>query len=357
MGSEFINVEMLPALHGDSIVVEYGNGRLTRRLLIDGGPIGAFGALQERVRETDFELIVLSHVDGDHIEGLVRLFAEPQPWCFKVKDVWFNGWRHIKEPEQRLGPQQGEYFSALLSRRLKANSWNRAFKGGAVVVRGDRTLPRHTLNDGLGMVITLLSPTPEKLVAMRKAWEKALVDIDPGDLETAWELLTKSKRLVPKGGLLAARPDLSWVVEKQWKPDDAAANGSSIAFLAEFGGKNCLFLADAHPDAVCSSLKRLLGQRGIDRLKVDAVKVSHHGSAGNTSDELLDLIESPRFLVSTNGAKFHHPADEAIQRIISQSTSPSPTIYFNYRTRETGKWKSSHALYNPNESSPFVIEL
>ncbi|MFP5462716.1 MAG: hypothetical protein ACLGII_14300 [Gammaproteobacteria bacterium] len=45
MAGEFFRIEMLPALHGDCLVVEWGDERRTRRMLIDGGPIGAFGAL------------------------------------------------------------------------------------------------------------------------------------------------------------------------------------------------------------------------------------------------------------------------------------------------------------------------
>ena len=100
MAGEFMRIEMLPALHGDCLVVEYGDAKRTRRLLIDGGPIGAWPALQARVAalpagDRRFELVVMSHVDTDHVEGLVRLFAPPPPWPFVVDQVWFNGWRHL----------------------------------------------------------------------------------------------------------------------------------------------------------------------------------------------------------------------------------------------------------------------
>ncbi len=315
MPDKFMRVEMLPALHGDCLFVEYGDARRTRRMLIDGGPIGAFGALQARLEalpagDRRFELMVLSHVDTDHIDGLVRLFANPKPWPFVVKDVWFNGWRHLEQAHGLLGGKQGEYFSALLQRRLDDDAWNGAFGGDAVVVRDDAALPERTLAGD--MKLTLLSPTVPKLDKMRDAWRKDIGDaIEPGDLDAAWELLAKQKRYLPGQGLLGSTPELDALLAKQSRPDNAAANGSSIAFLAEFADKSCLFLADAHPDAVCASLKRLLEQRGLERLAVDAVKVSHHGSKGNTSDELMSLIESPRFLFSTNGAQFGHPDQEA----------------------------------------------
>ena len=172
MPDKFMRIEMLPALHGDCLFVEYGDAKRTRRLLIDGGPIGAFAALQDRMDalppgDRRFELMVLSHVDTDHIEGIVRLFANPKPWPFVVKDVWFNGWRHLEQAHGLLGGRQGEFFSALLARRLDDGCWNGAFNGDAVVVGEDAALPERLLAGG--MKLTLLSPTVAKLNKMRDA--------------------------------------------------------------------------------------------------------------------------------------------------------------------------------------------
>lgn len=369
MPDKFMRVEMLPALHGDCLFVEYGDATRTRRLLIDGGPISAYGALQDRMEalpagDRRFELIVLSHVDTDHIDGLVRLFANPKPWPFVVKDVWFNGWRHLEQAHGLLGGKQGEYFSALLSRRLEDGIWNGAFDGDAVVVRDDEALPERMLAGN--MKLTLLSPTVPKLAKMRNAWRKDIGDaIEPGDLDAAWELLAKQKRYLPGQGLLGSTPGLDALLAKQSRPDNAAANGSSIAFLAEFAGKSCLFLADAHADAVCASLKRLLAQRGLERLAVDAVKVSHHGSKGNTTDELMSLIESPRFLFSTNGAQFGHPDQEAVRRVIGRSTQVKTELFFNYLTDRNREWEASGlqqqlnyaATYAVGEDTPLVVHL
>lgn len=369
MTDKFMRVEMLPALHGDCLLVEYGDAGRTRRLLVDGGPIGAYGELEARLSalpagDRRFELIVLSHVDTDHIDGLVRLFANPRPWPFVVKDVWFNGWRHLDEAHGLLGGKQGEYFSALLARRLDDGCWNGAFDGKAVVVHDNEALPERSLAGD--MTLTLLSPTIPKLAKMRDAWRKDIGDvIEPGDLDAAWELLARQKRYLPGQGLLGSTPELDKLLEKQSRPDNAAANGSSIAFLAEFAGKSCLFLADAHPDAVCASLRRLLQARGLSRLVVDAVKVSHHGSKGNTTDELMSLIESPRFLFSTNGAQFGHPDREAVQRVIARSTRTEPTLYFNYVTERNREWKSCDlqrqlkfgVVYGKSETEPLVVDL
>ncbi|HMN21026.1 MAG TPA: hypothetical protein PKA16_06505 [Ottowia sp.] len=369
MAKPFLRVEMLPALHGDCLLVEWGDGRRTRRMLIDGGPIGAFKNLQARLAalpdgDRGFELMVLTHVDTDHIDGLVRLFAQPKPWPFVVDDVWFNGWHHLQEAHGMLGGKQGEYFSALLDRRLGPGGWNRAFGGKVVVVPQTGELP--TVRLAGGMTLTLLSPTPQKLSDMRAAWEKQLGDsMKPGELDAAWELLAGQKRYLPTEGLLGTTPELEALLEQQSRPDNAKANGSSIAFLAECAGKSCLFLADAHPDAVCASLQRLLAARGLERLAVDAVKVAHHGSKSNTTDALMALIESPRFLFSSNGAQFQHPDREAVQRVIARSVHPRPRLYFNYASDFNREWRSSklqreldyRATYARGDDAPLVVRL
>lgn len=365
----FLRIRMLPALHGDCLWIEYGSGRRVRRVLVDGGPIGAWGALEAQVAsmpagDRRIELVVLTHVDTDHVDGLVRLFAEAPPWTFTVRDVWFNGWRHLEPAHGLLGGRQGEFFSALLARRLDGDRWNGAFGGGPVVVPDDGPLPSVELPGGL--VLTLLSPTPSKLERMRKAWKKDMRDFDAGDLEAAWQVLAGRRKYLPSDGLLGSTPELDALLEKQSRPDQAAANGASIAFLAEHrdSGASCLFLADAHPDAVCASLRRLLDERGERVLRVDAVKVAHHGSKANTTDELMSLVHAPRFLVSTNGGVFRHPDREALQRIVARSQVQPPVLVFNYRCATNEAWGDADLqrelgfeAFFPDGDDGIVVEL
>lgn len=365
--SQFLQIEMLRAAHGDGLWIEYGSDTRTRRILIDGGPIGAYEALDAKINALEpgsngFEAVILTHVDTDHVDGLVRLFAHKKSaWKFTTKDVWFNGWKHLID--DNLGGNQGEFFSALIVDRLGETKWNKAFHGERIVVPDDGELPSVKLADNF--VVTLLSPTPAKLAKMKKAWEKDVKSFKPGDLEAAWDALAKQKKYLPDKTLLGSTPELDRELEKQAKPDNAAANGSSIAFLAEFGGMSALFLGDAHPDAVSQSIERLLEQRGESRLVVDAVKVAHHGSKANIDDRFLSLIESPNFLISTNGAQFEHPDREAIERIIARSVVQPPTLWFNYRSAFNEMWDDDarraelgyETVYNDEEDGPLVIRF
>ena len=100
--------------------------------------------------------------------------------------------------------------------------------------------------------------------------------------------------------------------------DSSTANGSSIAFLAKFAGKSCMFLADAHMKVVCASLRRL-GATPANPLHVDAVKMAHHGSRNNITKEFFELVDAKHWLISSNGDKFSHPDKEAMQAVIQGS--------------------------------------
>ena len=61
-------------------------------------------------------------------------------------------------------------------------------------------------------------------------------------------------------------------------------NGSGIVVVAEYDNKTCLLAADAFPSKIAAGLKRF--RSGVQRCSFDAVKVPHHGSHHNNSNEL-----------------------------------------------------------------------
>jgi hypothetical protein len=341
MPGPFYRIEMLPARNGDALLVEYGNAR-TRRLLIDGGPLYAFPELQKRLNalpdgDHRVELLVITHVDTDHVEGIIRLLAMPEAkWPIVPQEIWFNGWRHLEE-SRVLGGREGELVSALIARRA-GDRWNKSFGGHAARVQS-AVGERITLEDG--MVVTMLSPDADALEALLEDWRENATEweIGPGDLDKAWAQLVAEDKFHPNSELTLGPGDLTAKLRKLLKgKDDAKANGSSIAFIGEFGGKSCLFLGDAHMRVVCASLKRL-GATKDRPIRVDAVKMSHHGSKNNITLQFFELIDAQNYLVSSNGDRFKHPDYDAIEAVI-QGSRRTPTLWFNYRSKFTEVWEA-----------------
>jgi beta-lactamase superfamily II metal-dependent hydrolase len=331
-------IHMLPAAHGDCLLIEYGSKSHVHRLLIDGGVAPTYNTLRERLlaipdEERLFELLVVSHVDADHIEGIVKMLTD-KTLDFRVHDVWFNGWQHLTEGQPAdFGGVQGEYLGAMIQKRKLL--WNHARGGGAIYVPDEGPLPVFELRGGLKL--TLLSPTLETMWRMADAWEKEVqkAGLDPNHPKEALKLMqTKGKKLIAH--FSDEGPDIEELAADAFKGDSAPANGSSIAFLAEHEGKSVIFAADAYGDVLAASIDRLLEERGLEVLEVDAFKLPHHGSKANVSPSVLERVSARHMLVSTSGAQFEHPDPEAIARVIQRGGQPHFT--FNYRSEENEIW-------------------
>jgi hypothetical protein len=351
--SKVFRVRLLPALHGDCIWIEYGDEGAISRVLIDGGPVGAYPALRAEIErlppeQRTFELMVVTHIDADHIDGIVKLMRHPELGA-KFKEVWFNGWPQLAtlptlapvtegaEDEGR-GPVSGSYLDHLLIR--DGGACNARFRKRAVCVADDGALPRIRLEGGLEL--TLLSPTVEKLRGLRSTWYQAFrkLDAEPGDQDFIQSKLEKDKRFRGDEDAAPAVPmGLDEAAALAADLDNAVANGSSIAFVAEYAGQRCALLGDAHAPLIEKSFRRMAAARGEPKLRLAAVKVSHHGSKGNTTPGLVRAIDCRNYLVSTDGSIFHHPDEEAIRCVIANA---KPTqLFFNYQSERTIGWGSS----------------
>jgi hypothetical protein len=337
-------IEMLPAECGDCFWIEYGNPDAVRRLLIDGGTCPTYEALHNRIEalppdDRIFELLVVTHIDADHIDGIVRLLQNRQLGAH-FNDIWFNGWRHVNGLlDETLGPIQGEYLSAQIAHKMLP--WNEAFGNQAVVVQSDLRLPRIQLAGEL--VLTLLSPTYDKLKRLRDAWEEVVTEVekdypDPDSTADWFRRLDLDSRYRSDDFLGdTPRPDVARLLEEQFTPDSSATNGSSIAFLLEFQGTCCLFGGDAHSTVLENSVRTYLAEEGLSVLRLDMLKVPHHGSKANISMGMLRLLQCKQFLISTNGQRFNHPDPEAIARIVAHSDFDKDLV-FNYDVEHTRIW-------------------
>lgn len=328
-------IEMLPANEGDALWIEYGDPNSPHHILIDGGYKSTYRIIRDRLKadaRIRFDLFVLTHIDRDHIAGAIPLIRDDVFDRKRVNDIWFNGYKHLGDV---MGVEQAEFFTrSLMDKKLP---WNEAFGGGAVIADPGgqpKVLPG-------GMKITLLSPNRAQLRNLLRDWDEELKSIlkdsDASSLEEHLDKVPGRMQPdvlgVPKVSRLAARP---------FETDTKSPNGSSIAFLAEFDDdghqKRVIFTGDAFSSVIEESINELLKKHGASRLRLDALKVSHHGSRKNTSGELLKLMNTRHYLVSTNGSRSHqHPDDECIARLISAQKN-KVTLWFNYRSDQNKVW-------------------
>lgn len=344
-------IDLLPAEFGDAIWIEYGRRRKPHRLLIDCGTASVYPYLRQRLlalpeNDRHFELLVITHVDIDHIGGALDLLRESADLGVSFGEIWFNGHVHLTPGgvvsplavTDVRGPLQGEALTQLIV-ASGAQQWNAALHGGALVVPEAGQL-RPLMRLPGGMWLTLLSPRQEQLDALRPAWEEACrkAGILPGAPTRAAGPLLDEGEEPEEADDRPGDPDPERLAALPYKPDRARPNGSSIALLAEYAGRRALFSGDAFAEVLLDSLTRLSGNTG-GRYRLDACKLSHHGSRGNTSAELVQAVDCRNWLVSTNGKQFGHPNGEAIARIL-RAAGGDVRLHFNYRSEFNEMWSS-----------------
>jgi len=347
-------VTMLPASVGDCLWIEYGDESKPNRILIDCGTPPTYREhLRKRIEavepRADFELLIVTHVDTDHIGGVLPLFDEP-PVNMRIAEVWFNAWAQITPGAlDLLGPKDGE----ILAQQLTSNRfpwktrfrWNTRFGTGGrapAAIRTTGRLPSYTLAGG--MKLTVLSPGKTQLERLRGVWEKVCREagLAPGVPSSRLDEIAKQKGV----DFLGTRDPVKELAETETDPDETEANGSTIAVLAEYedGGvtKRFILAGDAHGDVLAPSLERLARERGQQRLKADAFKLPHHGSEHNVTREVIEAVDCKRFLFSSNSTVFKspHPHAVAVARAIHYS-DPGATLYFNYRTKINDDWDNA----------------
>lgn len=319
-----ISIRILQANHGDSILVTHEGVNGVFNVLIDGGDGSTFkygqrarhkGALclvldELKGKGQQIDLAILTHIDDDHINGLLRAFEAPGYLSDMVKSIWFNSSMLITEqfkvPEilandislrdnsPLTSVKQGKSLDTLLSEI--GCERQPVVAAGQEIVKGPFTFK-------------ILSPDKEKLQKLLHQWHK-----EPDSGQTS---------RYPNDYALGLDEIL---VNDVFKDDSSPYNGSSIAFILEANGKTMLFLGDSHDEIIVRNL-RALGFSETKRLDLDLVKISHHGSQYNTSSEFLSLINTSRYIISTNGFKHGLPNKRTIARILASNEG---NIYFNY---------------------------
>ncbi len=348
-----MELTIFPALNGDCILIEY---EPSRYILVDGGYIDTYqNYLRPMLKQIamqggELDLVVVTHIDSDHISGIIK-FMEDEDVSIPINGVLYNGFRHVQSDillsadkenfahknickegiglmDKPISTKQGFTLSYLINRR--GIPWNAHVGGGAVVS------PSHLI---LGeAVINILSPDCKGIEDLGKYWRKRLIKdglLRKVHSEEFWDDAFEFSLSMEKPAFhfnerkVSKTYDLLKKCEDPYIPDSSVTNGSSISFVMEVKGKRLLFLGDAYSETVINSLYSLYGSDNRPYM-FDVVKLSHHGCFNNNSPELLGVISSDKWVISTNGYKYGHPDIQTLAHIITKDNISVNELYFNY---------------------------
>lgn len=343
--SKKLKLDVLPAREGDALTIGWGENGSEFLMIVDMGTEAVGGKFYEELanatpEEQKYELLVITHVDRDHIGGVLTCFAESTILPdLEIKDIWFNGWQHLDPQEQPdpatptlvepYGPVQGE----RLTKWLRDQPWNEAFGKKQVSYKPGEVLETRELAGGLK--VTILGPLPKRLRDFKGEWkEKVKEALEKGKLsDVSPGLESYGARQAPT---LRNASDLTQLADTESDLDDSHANGSSIVLLLEYGQSKVILAGDAYAPDLVEAIQDFSPH---SRLSIDAFKLPHHGSKKNVTTDLIKSVSCQNWIISTDGTRFRHPDNESIAKIIKYS-DPTPKIHFNVRSRSNKWWDS-----------------
>ncbi len=312
-------LRMLKAAHGDAFILTVTNGSKTTNVLIDSGPKCAY--LKEVLPALEgidfFDLCIITHFDEDHSNGLVAYLTENPSRIAKFGKYWINSPSLIRV---NLNPEISSYSMCNDLRNLLSDYEK---QNNCIVDCHDEIIVGTTYVDPNGLVrITVLSPTAESKKKFEDNYKKEYVEA---------EIAACNKQ-----GTLAVTLE-EWA-GKQLNKDDhkkQIINDCSISCLIETDDKCYLMLGDIREEIIIPWIKKY-NEDHKHKLKVDFVKVPHHGSMKNISENVLNLIDCNNFIISTNG-RYGLPDRYTIAKILMNHKPDERekiNLYFNYDRKE-----------------------
>jgi beta-lactamase superfamily II metal-dependent hydrolase len=346
------SLDVRRARKGDCLLVHYGTDAKPRLVLVDGGPSQVYKPhLKPRLGEirkarglakTDalpIDLMMVSHIDDDHIRGILELTKElieatssGKPLAVRIRSLWHNSFDDIigNSPDELLAgfttsfaaaagmgevvpeamaPETAKVLASVAqgfrlrddAKRLKLKV-NTEFGGGLAMASKGGT----SVDMGDGLELTLVGPLKAELVELQEEHDK---------------FLQKSKAEQGTEAALAAFSDTS------------VANLSSIVVLAEAGGKTMLLTGDARGDKILKGLETVGLLKKGKSLHVDVLKGPHHGSDRNVAPAFFKRVTADHYVFSGDG-EHGNPERETLQMLKDARGSDDYEVHLTYPIAE-----------------------
>ena len=383
-----MELTIFQADEGDCLLLKGADGK---RLLVDGGTPEAYhghvAPTLEGLRQAGaaLDVVYVSHIDGDHIGGVLQMLDDEVAWrvheyqvrsgnaghpspCVprpsKVNAVWHNGFSEqlqenagpIEEMLARcarilsgaenaelraLGDLQRNLASSTrqaiqLSRRIGPRQLNIPLnpesRGKMMMVRDDRSSIRLG-----GASVVVIGPAESEMERLRDEWNKwlkknkeALQEIDR---EASADEESLGARVSDWGARLGREsvraPEISRVLlaalvqaqELGRRGKVTTPNLASLMLLVEEGATTVLLTGDGHAKDIVSGLEHH-GKMSSGHLHVNVFKVPHHGSEHNLDRGFCKAVTADHYLFCANG-KDDNPDLRIVQAIVDSRLAGS----------------------------------
>jgi beta-lactamase superfamily II metal-dependent hydrolase len=330
-----LTLKVIQAYYGDCMIVGFGKKASPKYLLIDGGSPNTYANhLKKELKNINaannqLELIVLTHIDNDHISGIVELLnelrdlkAQHKKPIIRIAAIWHNAFEKTVEMLGDVSKRLAT-FSSTTSPSF-SNSEGNPFRGMA---EGEKTLRlvqslEIPLNQGFTKDIILCEDSPNPFILDDlKLWIVGPNEKNLEKLKKEWLDWIKSH----DKALRSARKSVSI--------DTSTPNLSSIVMLVESGDKKILLTGDATYKDILEGLRKVGQLDETGKLHVDILKLPHHGSARNVSEKFFEMVTADQYIVSADGTN-GNPDFQTLKWLILSAANQKRSIQI-FATNET----------------------
>lgn len=352
------SLDVIRARKGDCLMLHYGTKDDPHLMMIDGGPKGVYDPhLKPRIEQIrknrklkkneslTVDLLMVSHVDDDHIQGILDLTrelrdakAEKKPQLIEVLDFWHNSFENIIDhtPDELTANFSSKFGPAATGgdpptdMTVERDDEDEETIGSTLKVLASIKQGAQLRHDAELLGFPLNVEFDEELVL---ATEKNLLDMENGlEFTVVGPMLPELQKLHKKH-----QDWLKELDEKGMTAEDALAayvdksvpNLSSLVVLARCENKTILLTGDARGDKVLKGLELVeLVEKG-GTLHVDVLKVPHHGSANNLDHDFFERITADHYVFSGNG-EHGNPERESLEMLLAARGNADYKIHITY---------------------------
>lgn len=311
------------AMCGDAFHLSYeGESGKSCNILLDMGHTRTYttvlkGVISSLIKVSEkIDVLFLSHIHDDHIGGASKFIKDIQSdnnlknvvcrWIYNAPRKYAVDNSHDKRDSVLCGIVSGDNVYEHIATKSPSDVKD--------VIAGQ-------CFEIDGMKVTILSPDADRLRLLREKYSNKRPLCKSETDETSVEAGSVADDYATP--LLHFKPD-------SFQEDTNIENASSIAAIFENKGKRILWLSDSVPSVIITSLSKL-GYSETNKLRCDAVLVSHHGSSGSNSLDLFKMIAGERYIISTDGINRHClPNKVTVARIVAASPNLPVSLFFNY---------------------------
>ena len=368
-----IKIHTFQAYDGDCFLVTVYEPKKEVNLLIDCGNSETYHNsikpylldMSKQRRKIDY--LILSHIHSDHIGGAIPLLLDngsaDDPKIIEISNVIYNGFLGLNlelYEKKDCTAQEKRIYQGIISqgqavlgkniteKQITLNeelcisklliqgnyNWNAWNKNELGVVVADSQMK---IDIGNQSYIQFISPNREQLRRMNKKWElyvkriyNRIPNIDNLHIRNAFEAFQwiinnvdyENVQEMVSANVLT-KEKIERMATSRYSYDYTDENMESIAFVLVCGNKKMLFLSDANIEVCRKNLEQIYGNTP---LKINLIKLPHHGSKRNISMRFLKQYYSDSYLISAGETKLR-PSMETIAMILVNDYEENKKIY------------------------------